>query len=88
MKPSNRRIFLQEEQSAQLLAKLGEKERECEEYRKELEEVKEESSTLNQSLTDLDRDHEVIVGQLIEQRDSLRRQHESVLQEVRAVLPG
>ena len=51
---------------------LEQKIRECEEQRKELEELREENSSFNQSLTDLDREHELYVAELVEQRDSLR----------------
>lgn len=48
----------------------------------ELTSVKEENDMLNQSVDELDREHDVIVNQLITQRDDLKRKNESLTEEL------
>lgn len=51
-------------------------------YRSQLQEVQDENEALQKSLVDLDKDHEVILSQLIQQRDDLKQQNHSLVEEV------
>ena len=64
---------------------LEERQQECDNYQKELEELKEEKSALDQSLTELDSEHEIVVGQLIQQRDDLRHANTALSEQVTTI---
>lgn len=57
-------------------------ESEVRQLRAELDELREDNSSLNQSITDLDQEHELIVSQLILQRDELKLKNQNLPSQV------
>jgi len=54
----------------------------AEEFRLQVEELRRDNSALDNSLVELNQEHEAILEQLIQQRDELKSQNRSLLEEV------
>lgn len=72
----------QDKELASLHEEVTKSQNEASERSREADSLREENEELNRSITDLDQEHEVIVSQLIRQRDELKKRNQSLTDEV------